>query len=625
MFATAIPRHVWDPARANPNWSDSYSTDVADRRQWPAKRWSIGLEPRTPTDWLTYSTRNLSYAYNGALRACNSFPEMIGYYQEMKQRGVSIDLDTMNVLLTRAARYESIVADDVFKLFEEMVDLGAKPDLSVVETLHTVFDHHYTATAAGEWRELRRRRLIELYNRLCVEDIATYAGKDVPYLLRSQVARYRENLQSLGSALSPAVMRQYIAQIDDPEFLVRAIHDYLWDFVPKDHPCADIKALGLQIPRVGTILRRPADALRPEDFDDSSLNDVFVAAVERVIDTQMTSRRFPTERTVMLALMSCMWQSGVLVSSTLIAQVMEAVKFSTDDKFRDQDAMRYFTYASRVSVIAKDDPTSSAAWTRLRPIVDARVVARFIAARDPWSSSSFQPGKGGVFAVASTAGQVTATASQPAGALDGSDPAAASRTQPSDLVPIDAPTSASADVSVGYDAQELKRRWAELSALIESTSVLSDGPSSSSTLAEKMEVFTGKVCFLRNAMFPGRYRVARGNRRERTTIAPDVAQAIFELLKDTKLELDVFITKNPTAEPELECVEGMLLIARGLMDLTLLSRVDPDGSTQASSSSISGAGQKAFFATVADMRSQLLLEARSRFDGRFRMLWLQDS
>jgi hypothetical protein len=592
VLASSIPRHVWDPTRANPNWADSYATDVADRRQWPAKRWSIGLEPRTPTDWLSYSTRNLAYAYNGALRACTSFPEMVQHYQEMKRRGVAVDLDTMNILLTRAARYEKIVADDVFSLFEELLAYGARPDLSVVETLHTVYDHHYTAAShSAEWREMRRKRLVELYNSLCADEIATYADKSVPFLLRAQLQRYRENLRSLGSVLSARVMCQYVTQAEEPDVIVEAIHDYLWDFVPRDHPCVEIKALGVQIPRVSIICRRPTDATDIAAFDDAGLNAVFAAAVERVIDTGMTSRRFPSERSVLLALVNCFWQSGVFMSSTVLAQLMDAVKFSNDNQYRDQDAMRYYGFGARVSIVAKDAPAAAQQWTALQPVLDGRVLGRFIAARDPWSPSSFLPSANGAFALVGAdggAGQVEAQ-----GTSDDKSP----------------------DVSGGSlrTAAGLRRRWDDIGALVTAAGALTHP---AATLDAKMEIFTGKVCFLRNALFPARYaKQGTSNMSAWATVPPDVAQLIFELLQALKTEMDVFIAANPSAVPELEAVEGMLVIARGLLDMTIVS-----GDAQQENSQRHG-----FFSAVAAARSQLLTEARSRFDGRFRILWLQDS
>ncbi|EPY36285.1 hypothetical protein STCU_00662 [Strigomonas culicis] len=189
LLATSLPRSAWDPAHHNPNWTDSYATDIAARRHWPAKRWSVALDPRTPRDWLRFSYRNLAYAYNGALRACTTFPEMIVYYTEMKQRGVKVDVDTLNVLLTRAARYEHIQTDDIFLLFDEMTSLGARPDIAAVETLHTVLEH--SAQKSFEWREARRRQLVELYNYLAVEEIARLAPHKADALLAAQMARLR--------------------------------------------------------------------------------------------------------------------------------------------------------------------------------------------------------------------------------------------------------------------------------------------------------------------------------------------------------------------------------------------------------------------------------------------------
>ena len=48
----AIPRDAYDPMRHNTKWYDSYAKRMAGRRQWPKKKYSVGLEPSTLEDWL---------------------------------------------------------------------------------------------------------------------------------------------------------------------------------------------------------------------------------------------------------------------------------------------------------------------------------------------------------------------------------------------------------------------------------------------------------------------------------------------------------------------------------------------------------------------------------------------
>lgn len=50
----------------------------------------------------------------------------------MKLRKVKVDVDTMNIMLNRAARYERMEVDDMFMLFDEMLSLGVRPDLASV-------------------------------------------------------------------------------------------------------------------------------------------------------------------------------------------------------------------------------------------------------------------------------------------------------------------------------------------------------------------------------------------------------------------------------------------------------------------------------------------------------------
>ncbi|ESL09047.1 hypothetical protein TRSC58_03240 [Trypanosoma rangeli SC58] len=399
LFATNIPRSAWDPAHFNTNWSDSYSGDIAARRHWPAKKWSIGLEPRTPRDWLQFSYRNLAYAYNGALRACQSFPEMLVYYKEMKQRGVKVDVDTMNVLLTRAARYERIQVDDVFLLFDELTALGARPDIAAVETLHTVLDH--SAAMPYEWREARRRQLVELYNCLAMEEIERLAPHRVDRLLKEQIKRYRDNLRALKASLSPTVYRRYLHTMHSASLLLEEVHNFLWELVESDHPAMEVPALQLRVPFVGSVMRRPdADAnaqlVKFTDFEDADVCSVFLAAAERAVDVDLHDVRPVSERRIFLSLLTMLSYSGVLYTSDLMAHLMEMVKYSTHGAARDSDAQRVLRYAIRGSSAAQDEVYRSL-WHKVETVADSRVVGRYIGAREPWSPTRVCFDERGIF------------------------------------------------------------------------------------------------------------------------------------------------------------------------------------------------------------------------------------
>ncbi|TPP53126.1 hypothetical protein CGC20_30110 [Leishmania donovani] len=594
VLAPSIPRSVWDPAHYNENWVDSYSTSIADRRHWPAKKWSIGLEPRTPRDWLRFSYRNLAYAYNGALRACATFPEMLVYYKEMKQRGVKVDVDTLNALLSRAARYEHIQVDDVFLLFDELTALGARPDIASVETLHTVLEH--AAHQPPEWRETRRRQLVELYQYLALEEIERLAPHRVDALLSAQIARLRGNLKQLNASLSPSVYRRYFAVIDLGETLIQEVHNFLWEYVGADHAAMDVPSLQLRIPFVASVMKRPLATADPAqvkatDFEDTDVCSVLLAAVERCVDGDFHDRRPVSERRMYLALLTMLTSSGVLYSADLMAQMMDVVKYSRDDRGRDRDAQRLLRYALRGSSAA-DDAAYRELWRAVAPPVDARVVGRYLASRDPTVAAK--------------------------------------------------------------TAEALQQRWDDVRKLIDITGVLKLGAGLKSARAgsaaptqeaaqQAMEVFTGAAAFLRGVATGCRYGEladalaiqAVGDGQQQQHHAPrattelyagglefDVWHRLLQCVQQLRQDMEQFMAQQYEAhglqvEPEFECWEAMLVVLRCILDFCLVH-------TQQYGRTAGGGMAENLFQESAQLRAQLVEESRTRFNGRMRILWLQE-
>lgn len=585
LLASAIPRHVWDPTRHNPNWPDSYGTEIADRRHWPAKKWSVGLEPRTPSEWLQYSKRNLAYAYNGTLRACSSFPEMVKYYQEMKQRGVKVDLDTMNIILTRAARYEKIEVEDIFQLFDELVELGAKPDIATAETLHTVWEG--SKASAADWREARRRHLVALYNALAEEDIARYGKQNADHLLAAQIGRYRTNLKGLNASLSPSVHKKYLAHLNLSKFLVSEVNSFLWEFVEDNHAFVNIDALNIQVPFVASVLKRPtprSDNISLTQFEDSDVCSVILSAVERLVDSPMDIKSPAQERMTLLSLIALTTSSGVLVTSDLMAQMMEVAKFSkVDDVTRDKDATRLLSLALRGSHSKRDDEQREK-WLAIAQPCDGRVVGRYLAARDPWGELRIAP-QGFNFPKYAVA-------------------------EASSTMPLDATTSsdAAANKSSTRTLADLQQRWADAQSLVQRAEALQGHDKAAS-----VEVFTGLTVFLKHLCY-GR---AGGSSFAGNGITVDMCTSIFTYLKETKLQLDAYCAEHQV-EPELECWESMVQILRSMLDFVALQRRHKSNAPNVEA-------LDSLFKEIAEFRSGVLDESLTRFQGRFRMLWLQEA
>ncbi|XQJ25905.1 hypothetical protein NXY56_001850 [Leishmania guyanensis] len=688
-LAPSIPRSVWDPAQHNDHWVDSYSTSIADRRHWPAKKWSIGLEPRTPRDWLRFSYRNLAYAYNGALRACATFPEMLIYYKEMKQRGVKVDMDTLNAVLSRAARYEHIQVDDVFLLFDELTALGARPDIASVETLHTVLEH--AAHQPPEWRETRRRQLVELYQHLALEEIERLAPYHVDALLSAQIARLRGNLKQLSASLSPSVYRRYFAVIDLGETLIQEVHNFLWEYVGADHAAMDVPSLQLRIPFVASVMKRPPATADPTqvkatDFEDTDVCSVLLAAVERCVDGNFHDNRPVSERRMYLALLTMLTSSGVLYSADLIAQMMDIVKYSRDDRGRDRDAQRLLRYALRGSS-ASNDAAYRELWRAVAPAVDARVVGRYLASRDPWSPVHICFDRSFQFRAfpplqlsAKNSSSSNSTASPAAVAASTAAEADSSSTAASVAEQKEAFEGEGIDVLprtvTTKTAEALQQRWDDVRRLIDVTDVLKQAGGLATTTAgtkaptqemaqQAMEVFTGAAAFLRGVATGCRYgeledalaiqavgdgqqqhqqhHTSRAVSRGGTAVPADAAHnssgKASAMLFASDLNFDVW-------QRLLQCVQQLLQDMEQFMAQQYEVhglQVEPEFEcweamlvvlrcildfclvhTQQYGRAAGGGMAENLFQESAQLRAQLVEESRTRFNSRMRILWLQE-
>ena len=215
-LAALIPREAWDPAHHNPKWIDSYATAVTERREWPSRPWLVGLNPKTPREFLAHSLRNLTYEYNAALRSCSNFPDMITFYKEMFARGVKVDVDTMYVMLSRAARHEAVSTQELFALWDEMKSAGARPDQATTEVLHTVWDMLPATSETpeiGVFREIRRTELVATYNQLCLQETHRYGQKALYALMQQCFYRFRENVKGLRGILDTECYAAYVSYI----------------------------------------------------------------------------------------------------------------------------------------------------------------------------------------------------------------------------------------------------------------------------------------------------------------------------------------------------------------------------------------------------------------------------
>ncbi|KAG8348301.1 hypothetical protein ERJ75_000347900 [Trypanosoma vivax] len=663
FLATNIPRSVWDPAQYNPNWPDSYGHEISSRREWPARKWSVGLEPRTPREWLQFSYRNLAYAYNGALRACQSLPSMLLLYKEMKQRGVKVDVDTMNVLLTRAARYEHIRVDDIFLLFDELTSLGARADLAAAETLHIVFNH--SAAMPLEWREARRRQLIDLYNDLALEEIERLTPHHVDRLLMEQMRRYRNNLRLLDAGLRPAVYCRYFHVMNSATLLLEEVHNFLWDLVPSDHPAMEVPTLKLRVPFVASVLKRPStqceashciEGLSRDDFEDKDVCGVFLAAAERVVDAEFEDVRPMSERRVFLSLLTMISYSGVLYTSDLMAHLMEMVKYSRSNKTRNTDAQRLLRYAVRGSSAAQDDAYRSM-WHSVEKVVDGRVVGRYISALDPWNPIRICFDEKGMFK--SYPSSFRASPKVELEREDGApmdDQCGTRSSEPHEETrPNDALTGFTTTLpqktSEACTVEALNMRWEDIKRLVELTGALVAPSSEHSPQQYKMEVFTGMAVYLRTVATGQRYDSggdgfgsasdvsscsavdlstgAEGRDLNKRSLFAEgysiqLWVRIFSLVQEIRSNVEKFVADNSAygVEPEFELWEALIITLRCVLDFCAMT-MQAKASEGNDRSFQEGAGR--LFREAMELRTELIEESRTRFGGRMRVLWLQES
>ena len=216
-LSALIPREAWDPQHHNPKWVDSYAEPIAVRREWPARQWLVGLNPKSQKEFLGHSMRNLAYEYNAALRACGTFPEMVPYYKEMIIRGVKLDVDTMYVLLSRAARCPTVSIKQIFLLWDEMRDHGARPDLATTEVLQTVLKIHEETSDLQDYLKSRKAELVQMYSVLCVEEMHRLGCKKYFSLVHNVFHRCRENASLMHDMLDFACYATYASYlVEDP-------------------------------------------------------------------------------------------------------------------------------------------------------------------------------------------------------------------------------------------------------------------------------------------------------------------------------------------------------------------------------------------------------------------------
>ncbi|EPY25643.1 hypothetical protein STCU_06600 [Strigomonas culicis] len=468
------------------------------------------------------------------------------------------------------------------------------------------------------------------------------------------MARLRGNLRQLQASLSPSVYRRYFAVIDSGDLLLREVHHFLWEFVEPEHPAMELPALQLRIPHVGTVMKRPpakseAAAVAPTDFEDTDVCSVILAAVERCVDADFHDSRPISPRRMYLTLLTMLTLSGVLYTADLVAQLMDIVKYSPLDRSRDVDAQRLLRYALRGSS-ATEDEAYRQLWRRVERTVDARVVGRYIASRDPWTTlhicyddkfmfRSYPPPQ---LVAARSAAEKDAAAPPHAAApsaakkstlnAEGVDTELLLTMQPEEPAPAAAAAPAAERQTELRTPEGLQLRWKDVQKLIERTGVLRDGPGGAAA-PHAMEVFTGQAVFLRTVATGHRYShpadalatqaVGEGTAADQpggsaSTFAEgmhlSVWQQLFTNTRDLHHELEKYIADHEGAEPQFECWEGLLVTLRCILNFAA-SQVQQGSSSAAES----------LFQEAAALRLQLVEQSLTRFGGRMRILWLQEA
>jgi hypothetical protein len=388
------------------------------------------------------------------------------------------------------------------------------------------------------------------------------------------------------------------------------VNNFLWEFVSPNHEAKDDTNLQMRIPVIASVLKRPetaAGGATIKEFEDADVCSVLLSALERVVDHPLNIKTSSQRRAVMLSLQSIISTSGVFVTSDLMAQFMDMAKYSPLDDSRDRDATRLLSTAIRGSN-SRTDEQSRKLWARIANPCDARVIGRYIAARDPWSTTRFCPQ--GITFSSFTAGDVATVAAEADVVVEGVPPANASQT--SDI------TTTQQSHHVVRTASQVSQRWSDLNTLIDRTQALSTANSAQ----HRVEVFTGLAIFLRH-LFTG-YRLNDEGTEliHSASYAPgmtlEVCEEVIALVKSVKRDLDTFCD-SAKVEPELECWESLLVVLRSAMDFLVLQK--------RSRNTAQDKGEKAeeFFVSVSEFRSQMLEESRTRFNGRFALLWLHEA
>eukprot|EP00758_Cryptobia_borreli_P013742 Tbor_TRINITY_DN5862_c0_g1::TRINITY_DN5862_c0_g1_i1::g.7010::m.7010 len=729
ILSSGLPRGVWDPKQHNHKHIDSYAKAISDRRNWPAKRWSVGLEPRVMDDWGQFSLRNLAYAYNGKLRACSNFPEMVPLYQEMKMRGVKVDTDTLNVLLSRGARFSQLKTEDFFLLFDELLSLGARPDLAVVEIMHTVLEQAFQLDP--RWRETRRCQLIDLYDNLCREEIERLGTEGLMDLCAQEFHHYHKNVTSLKGKISVCTWQRYIAHMDSAERLFSELATFLKSYVPiesaSDFPVTEIRYINnVQVPqlyKVAALLQRPDSSVnvnREQFAHDLDINEVFLSAAWRIVDAPLATRLSRGDETaLMLLLEKFVRETGVLCTSDLLAQMMDVCKYCPTWDM-ERPAMRLYQCSYFGSAV-KDSPMREIWVSEVEMTLDGRVVGRYLASRNPWGTLKYHMSGGGRFeefgvmlregsgeermglhnAEVSLSRRGKGLLSEEAlaeeaaearqkgdGDEDGGNSKDSSNGEKSQS------SSNSSRATVVYSSASVYERWGSVKAVVERSGVLpslsqeTDTNNNSrpnqrydnvaqtklfSSLSRSQqadsisEVYNGMFIFLRNMFLEERYPFteeylrlngapnidpAAHNRRAGRRVG-DVAisrnmtleacDAIFSILADVKRQMDMEIIQfnnNNTSskfvdntsgnaasdaatsstsvqlEPELEGWESMLVVLKNMLDFLLAKR---EYESEAGKAVIED-----LFARVSELRNEILQESREKYNGRFRVLWLQE-
>ena len=222
------------------------------------------------------------------MRAIATFSDIVPLYLEMKERGVQMDTDTMFIMISRAARHSEVTAHELFLLYGEMKELGARPDLVIVELMHTSLDHavHHTTP---EWQQMQKRKLALEYLALLEDEVDRLSSSNLGALLQAQFLRYRSNIKKLGYRTPTKFWVACMSRLHHFNDLLECFVGYLWDWVEPHNTqplsMAQVSAelspnYRLPVPRLHFLLHR-LDGTHP-------LNKQELSASEKVQNTVLT-------------------------------------------------------------------------------------------------------------------------------------------------------------------------------------------------------------------------------------------------------------------------------------------------------------------------------------------------